>query len=450
MNFKLKINYQIRIIFFIALFSLSNFILLYSAIFSFNLLFILISLVISLYIVIKVYNLLNYSNRELVKFLQAIKYSDFSQNFNKLKVGGTFNKLAESFQDILTKLQETKKEKEENIKYLQTITQQIATGIITFTRDGNINLTNKSAKKIFNINKLTSINDLAKIDSKLPDELLGLKHNEKKIIRIYSDNEIQNIFIQNIEFKIKDTLYKLITLQNIQNELDEKEMEAWQKLIRVLTHEIMNSVTPISSLSDTMGTMIDSLNNRLVPECADVIEDLQSAIEVIKRRSDGLIKFVNKYRDLTRIPKPDFQIITIASLFNNIKTLYLNTVKEKNIKFETIINPPTLEIAADTELLEQVFINLVQNAIHAVGNLPSPYISLEAHLEERGKIVITVNDNGNGISEDILEKIFIPFFSTKPEGSGIGLSLSRQIIRAHGGTLTAVSQKGKTSFIIKF
>ena len=235
-------------------------------------------------------------------------------------------------------------------------------------------------------------------------------------------------------------------MQNIETELEEKEMEAWQRLIRVLTHEIMNSITPISSLAGTVTTILSN-NNKFDEE---VVEDIKEAISTIKKRSEGLIHFVDNYRTLTKVPKPDFKIFQVKELFRNIEKLMLQQFSEKGIKFLRKVDPETLEVTADSEQIEQVIINLMINSIYALEGNENPCITLLANLDEKGKVLIKVIDNGPGIPEEAVEKIFIPFFSTKKSGSGVGLSLSRQIMRSHGGNIRVNSKPGETVFTLRF
>ena len=245
--------------------------------------------------------------------------------------------------------------------------------------------------------------------------------------------------------------YVLVSVQNIQTELEEKEMEAWQKLIRVLTHEIMNSITPISSLASTINLMINSHPPEENVFSDEKLKDIIDAVNTIQKRSEGLIHFVDNYRNLTRIPKPNFQIFLVKELFDRVEKLMKQRLLDQNIKFDCTVYPSSLTLTADSEMIEQVLINLIINAMSALVGRGNPEINLSARLNERGKVVIRVTDNGFGIPEDVQEKIFIPFYTTKKDGSGIGLSLSRQIIRAHGGNIRVSSIPNKeTTFTLRF
>jgi signal transduction histidine kinase len=236
--------------------------------------------------------------------------------------------------------------------------------------------------------------------------------------------------------------------------LEEQEMEAWQKLIRVLTHEIMNSITPIASLSSTINELlkdIDTSDNEPQEIDDETVIDIQNSLKTIHKRSVGLIHFVESYRNLTRIPKPKFNIIPVKEVFDNVYLLMEKDVNQLGIECVMDISPSSLELTADEDMIEQVLINLVKNAIHSLTDTKNPRIEIKAFLDRRGRIAVQVIDNGPGILPEVIDKIFVPFFTTKPDGSGIGLSLSKQILRMHGGTLTAKSEPNKeTIFTMRF
>ncbi|MGA9292265.1 MAG: HAMP domain-containing sensor histidine kinase [Ignavibacteriaceae bacterium] len=268
------------------------------------------------------------------------------------------------------------------------------------------------------------------------------------MVKIVDNNELIQLSIFAAEFKLRDKYIILVSLNNIQSELEEKEMEAWQNLIRVLTHEIMNSITPIVSLSSTVNNMLENSDKMLTEED---IEEFKAAVGTIEKRSKGLIHFVDDYRNLNRVPIPQFQIFKISLLFERIKNLLHEQLAEKNISFVSAVEPDNLEIMIDPDLIEQVLINLILNSINAFDGIPNPGIKLLGIIDNRGMINIQVIDNGKGIPEDLQEKIFIPFFTTKKEGSGIGLSLSKQIMKAHKGGISVKSQVNNgTTITLKF
>jgi len=406
----------------------------------------IILLVFNIFILYSIIHYVTITNRQVSRFLSSIRHSDFSQSFVNNTTGSSFEELNKSFNEVIHKFLLTRTEKEENYRFLQTVIQHVGVGLISFNTSGEVEFINNAAKKMFNLNNLQNINLLNNIQPGLALKFLKLSPGEKATLKIINDNDITQLIVYATEFKQRDQNYKLVSLQNIETELEEKEMEAWQKLIRVLTHEIMNSITPISSLAGTVNTILSDIKK---PDDG-VIDDLKAAVTTIQKRSEGLLHFVNNYRTLTKVPKPDFKIFPIKDLFKTIEKLMLSELKENNISFNTKIEPATLELTADPEQIEQVIINLIVNAVYVLQNHPNPSLSLTANLDERGKVLIKITDNGPGIPEEAIDKIFIPFFSTKKSGSGVGLSLSRQIMRAHGGNIRVSSKPGETIFTLRF
>lgn len=404
-----------------------------------------------IYQIVSMIRFIDTTNKELARFLFSIKYSDFSQTFSTLPKDKSFETLSDAFNEVINKFKSTRSEKEENYRYLQTIMQHIGVGLISFDKDGKVELLNNAAKKILNIPYLNNIKMLEKVSKGISNIIMNLKSGEKATVKIIDDDEIVQLIIYATEFKMRGKEYTLVSVQNIQTELEEKEMEAWQKLIRVLTHEIMNSITPISSLASTINLMINSHPENENVFSDEKLQDITEAVNTIQKRSEGLIHFVDNYRNLTRIPKPNFQIFQVKELFDRIEKLMKQRLIDQNIKFEANVYPASLSLTADPEMIEQVLINLIINAMNALTGRGNPEITISARTSERGKVIIRVTDNGFGIPEDVQEKIFVPFYTTKKDGSGIGLSLSRQIIRAHGGNIRVTSIPNKeTTFTLRF
>lgn len=403
------------------------------------------------------YALIHYiekTNRDLTRFFQSIKYSDFSQSFKDNSQGKSFANLRTAFNEVLDAFRKARSEKEEHYRYMQTIVQHVGIGLIAFLPDGNVELINTAAKRLLGVAQLKNIKSLESWSSPLVKALFKLKPKEKAQIRVDDNNELLQLALYSTEFKLRDHTYKLVSIQNIYTELEEKEIDAWQKLIRVLTHEIMNSITPISSLASTINELLkDSthLKSAQKTEENETLTDICDAAQTIQKRSEGLLHFVDAYRSLTLIQKPNFQIFPIKELFNRAAKLIQINLKEKNIKLEIRIEPISLELAADPELIEQALINLLLNALHAVGGRENAAIILLARLDERSRTIIQVKDNGIGISKDNIDKVFIPFYSTKEVGSGVGLSLSRQIMRLHNGTISVQSKpEVETTVTLRF
>jgi len=394
------------------------------------------------------------TNREIARFFSSIKYSDFSQNFKSNMKGSSFEELSSAFSDVIDEFRKARMEKEEHYRYLQTIVQHVGIGLMAYKLDGEVELINNAAKKLLKIHSLKNISDLSNVSKTVAVSLKNLKSGDKVLVKIADNNELSQLSIYATEFKLRENHYTLISISNIQSELEEREMETWQNLIRVLTHEIMNSVTPIISLSATACALLEEIdnnfkNNKIINE--EGMEDVKGALSTIQRRGQGLLHFVDDYRSLTRIPIPNFQVVRISELFERIEKLLTEQFHEKNIKFYFSIVPIDLEITADPDLIEQVIINLIFNSMSALAVTNEPTIKLISRIDNRGGLIIQVIDNGPGIPENLYEKIFIPFFTTRKEGSGVGLSLSRQIMRLHKGGITVYSVPNKeTVFTLSF
>jgi two-component system nitrogen regulation sensor histidine kinase NtrY len=411
-------------------------------------------------ILAQIYSLIQYvekTNRDLCRFLEAIKFEDFSQTFVVSGLGSSFNELKVAFNDVIQKFQQTRAEKEEHYHYMRTVVEHVGIGLISYQRDGKVELINKAAKKILNVPRLKNIHSLKPFSQQLVKTLLRLKPGERALVRVEDRNELLQLVLYAAEFSLRGQKYTLVSIQNIQSELEEKEMEAWQNLIRVLTHEIMNSVTPIASLASTANGLLNkasSKDTRWKKKIFSTIDDVQTAVQTIQKRSQGLLRFVDSYRKLTRIPKPNFEIFPISELFERIQQLMQSQLTEETIDFSMNIDPKSLELTADPEMIEQVLINLLLNSIQATGKRrkrQGARIQLTAGMDDRGMVIIRVVDNGSGITEEAIGKIFIPFFTTKKEGSGIGLSLARQIMRMHRGSISVQSKPNvETVFTLRF
>jgi two-component system, NtrC family, nitrogen regulation sensor histidine kinase NtrY len=408
-------------------------------------------------IVFEVSSLIRYidkTNRELTSFLESIRFNEFTRKFNLNGMGSSFEQLNNAFNEVISDFQRVRDEKEEHFYYLQTILQNIDVSLLAYQADGTIDLINKSAKKLFQVTGLTNISGLEKLSKELVDLLFRIKPGESQLIKVYDDDDLLQLAIYATTIKVREKTTTLVTIKDIQHMLEEQETEAWQKLIRVLTHEIMNSITPIASISSTLEHMLrdhtknDSGQTSISNES---LGEIENALQTISKRSEGLLHFVDTYRNLTRIPKPNFTFFRIRGLFDNIRSLMEEELSHGHIDFSFSVEPEEMEITADEQLVEQVLINLVKNSLHALHGRDNGHIRVQAFYNKRGRHTIQVTDNGPGILPDVLDKIFIPFFTTKPSGSGIGLSLSRQIMRLHAGTITACSKPDEeTVFTLTF
>jgi len=408
-------------------------------------------------IIYQVWSLIKYvdrTNRELAGFLESIRYSEFTRTFQISDRGSSFDELNAAFNDVMRDFQQVRSEREEHFHYLQSIVQSIDVSILAYQRDGTVEMINPAAKKLFQVNNLRNINMLRSLSEKLADTLLKINPGENKLVKVQDEEDILQLAIFATEFKVKDKVILLSTIKNIQNVLEEQETAAWQKLIRVLTHEIMNSIAPISSLSSTVESMVRPYTSgeKDMPEVdLGTIQEIQGALQTINKRSTGLMNFVETYRSLTKIPEPNFAVVNMKELIQHVHTLMKKEVQKKSISLAITIEPDTIEVQIDEQMIEQVLINLIKNSVHALGGAEDGRILIRGFYNKRGRPTIQVTDNGPGILDDVIDKIFIPFFTTKRSGSGIGLSLSRQILRLHGGTITAKSIPNKeTIFTMTF
>ncbi|MEM7369340.1 MAG: ATP-binding protein [Bacteroidota bacterium] len=396
----------------------------------------LISAIVGL--VVELIHYVEKTNRDLRNFLLAIKHKDFTLSFSTELRGKTFSGMREAFNQIMDGYQELRAEKESHYQYLQNVVEHVSTAVICYTDEGEVELLNRSAQELLDRPYMSNIKTLNRISPALLTAMEDITLKEKKLIKVVINDQLMHLAIQSTQFKLQDTNYKLVSLQNIQSELDEQEVETWQKLIRVLTHEIMNSVTPIISLTKVLRGLVSDGGD----SCRDLSEldvedqqDLLNSIRTIESRSKGLLHFVHAYRSLTKIQKPQFQSVIPKTILDHVVSLLSPELKKRNIIIRTHILDPQLHIQADTKLIEQVLINLVKNCMEALNQKQHGNIDLIVKRSSEGRPMIQVQDNGKGINPEYADKVFIPFFTTKKRGSGIGLSLSRQIMRLHQGSI---------------
>ncbi len=404
-------------------------------------------------IVLQVIDLFRFSNKskeELEQFVESVQYRDFSRHFDEKNAPLAVQPMRKGFNEINSTFKIISKERETQYQYLQKILELVDTGIISYDHaSGDVMWMNESLKKLLGIPYLKTIHSLEKRDEDLYKEILAVRPTEPKVVTLTSNKNNMKVLLSATAFQTDGKLFKLIAFQNINEALDETESKAWQKLLSVMTHEIMNSVAPISSLADTLKNRLQ-LSLKDLTNNSGSVDDLELGIETIKRRSEGLLKFAETYRNLNKITTPNVKKIYVRDMFENLHHLMQPTLDQKNIELEIILKDPDLILEADTNLIEQVLINLIVNAADAVKEITSPRILLSAYISPANKVIIKVADNGIGISPDLMDKIFIPFFSTRKTGSGIGLSLCKQIMLLHRGNIKVQSVEGEGSAFFLF
>lgn len=404
-----------------------------------------------IYQVIEFYRFQEKKDSELQQFVESVHYRDFSRYFDVKHAPADIQPLRQGFNEINTTFKVISKEKETQYQYLQRILELVDTGILSYQEsNGEIVWMNESLKRMLQIPYLKTIHSLGKRDEELYQAILSLKPGDNTIATAHLERDFFKVLLTATAFQTDNKVFKLVAFQNVNEALDETESKAWQKLLSVLTHEIMNSVAPISSLAETLKKRLQESVTHSIGDPGST-DDLEIGIETIRRRSEGLLKFAETYRNLNKITTLNLKKAYIRDIFENLLRLMQPTLEQKNIELETILKDTDLMLEADIDLLEQVLINLVVNAIEAVKDSPKPGIVLSAYIANNRKLVIKVADNGHGIAPEVLDKIFIPFFSTKKSGSGIGLSLCKQIMMLHKGTIQVHSREGEgTAFLLQF
>ncbi len=400
--------------------------------------------------VVNLFNYVNITNRKLVRFLESVRYDDFSVRFAANQDDSTFRELSRQFNDVLDAFRQVRADKEASSQYLQTIVQHVNTGLLAFDESGRIELINNAALRLLGLYRLKTLKDLQEDNPELQNLLQNLISGESVLFQASADRQLS---ISSTAIRMRGKLIKLVAIQNIQSELESKELEAWQNLTRVLRHEIMNSVTPIASLVSTMRDIVQQEMEEPDHGHTETWQDLNEALEVVENRTNGLMNFVNAYRTFTSIPKPNMDPVLVLPLVQRITSLFAPTLRDKGIRLTYDIQPDGLEISMDQDQIEMVLINLIKNAVEILEGQTNARIDIRSSLDQTTqRATLEVSDNGPGIEPDKLEQIFIPFYTTKEDGTGVGLSLSRQILQLHGGVLGVDSQLGngaKFSLVFK-
>ncbi len=412
-------------------------------------------------IVVSLYRFVTSLNRKLTRFLESVRYSDFAVAFRAdSNLGPSFHALNSQFNEVLDAFRQARAEKEANLHYVNTIVQHVGVGLLTFDATGQVELVNQSALRLLGIYRLRSLNDLDATHSELSHLLSSAKTSSTPVsYQTGSDGELS---VRCTSVRLRGRLVTVVSLQNIRTELQQRELEAWQNLTKVLRHEIMNSITPIVSLAGTMRDIVEidlmgkgehkEESEKDFPHSLSLIssplDDLRDALTTIEQRGEGIMRFVDAYRNFTTIPQPVFSDVPVDPFLR--KVCQLAQANAPQCQMSVRVALPNLAIRADAAQIEMVLLNLIKNAVESLEDVAQPTIQLEAE-SVGAQIIIRVIDNGPGIEPEAMEQIFIPFYTTKKTGSGIGLSLSRQIMQLHNGQLTALSTpKAGSTFSLSF
>ena len=397
---------------------------------------------------------INKTNTELSQFIEAVQYRDFSLQFTEKNAPVSVRQLRRAFNQINATFKQLSSEREEQYQYLQKILELVDTGILSYDQEGNVGWINEAFKRMMNVPYLRNISSLEKRDMSVYQAVMSLENGDSQLVKINH----KQILLAKTTFLNENIETNLIAFQNVNEAIEDTEAQAYQKLLRVMTHEIMNSVAPIASLAETMETTLrgrkeirETGEKDLEDKYQINFDDISLGISTIRKRSENLLKFADTYRQLAKVSMTSFSKFYIRDLFEGVEILLENQIEQKNIEFNVIIKDFELMIEGDMILIEQVLINLVINAIDAVQHQSNPKITLSVFQKNQQQIIIEIRDNGMGMSDELMDKIFVPFFTSKPNGSGIGLSLSKQIMALHKGTITVNSvEKQGAAFQLRF
>jgi nitrogen fixation/metabolism regulation signal transduction histidine kinase len=365
----------------------------------------------------------------LEDFFAAVNYDDFTRRFVEEDVD---SELKEAFNRVLSRFQDARAEREVQAGYLETVVRHVPVPFIAAKPDGGLALVNNPARRLTGLSTLSHLDQLAELDPELPGMMRAIEPGSQKLLQTRLRGAPSELRVSVSQIRMGGDVDRLYSIENLSGELTAREASAWRNLIRVLTHEIMNTLTPVTSLAQTTVQLLENPN---------ATDDIRQAVETISRRSEGLMEFVSRYRELLKVPQPVPDVVNVSTALRTIETLMASELDGLQIDIDVV--PATLDVNADPALLDQVLVNLVRNALDAMKHTSKPRLELSGELSF-GRVLICVKDNGPGIDADSIEEIFVPFFTTKRDGSGIGLSLSRQIMTAHGGEIAIDSNSDGT------
>jgi nitrogen fixation/metabolism regulation signal transduction histidine kinase len=405
-----------------------------------NINFACIFLIVTLFLVYYALKFMFKIFRDIDDFVEAVKYRDFSKRYTE--TGSHRNNFYKYFNAISDAFLTMSREKEAQQQYLKRILELVNTGILAYDMDTLETLwMNDSFKNMFQIPYVKNIGWLKKRHPKLYEELNKIELGDNRLATINAGNRTIKTLCNASTFQTDGKTYMLIAFHNISATLEEVESGAWKGLLNVMTHEIMNSIAPVASLADTLKKRMELMKEELNLQSSADFEDMESAMETIRRRSEGLLRFADTYRSLSKNIVPEIQPVNLHELLSSIYRLMHPSLEQKGILLEVKTDNSSAIAHIDRNLIEQVVINFITNATFAVKDKKESHIVLFSGVLEE-KPYFTVADNGCGISPEIQEKMFIPFFSTKKSGTGIGLSLSREIIKMHNGNLQLQTKEG--------
>jgi two-component system nitrogen regulation sensor histidine kinase NtrY len=395
----------------------------------------LLSSIVLALLVAELWRYVSRTNREVARFLDAVRFADYSQRFDFEQAGSGFASLGRTFTAIIEEMRARRTDQESDMRHLKALIEHIPVPLMTVHADNAITLQNNAARRLFGAAHVTRVNDLRPFGAGFAQAVEQAIPGDRELVTFMVEGAEYQLTLAATEIIIEGNRERLISLQDIQSEIDATQAEAWQDLVRVLTHEIMNSITPVTSLAQTAAELVDDVVHETGPESpiAEELEDVQSAVATVARRSDSLMQFIDSYRQISRLAPPEKKRVALADLFETVASLAKAEWDNPRVTLSSTVEPSGLYVYADRDLLEPVLLNLLRNAWQATKDRESPAIELRGRLNRRGNTVIEIEDNGHGVPDEIATKIFVPFFTTREGGSGVGLALARQVMIAHGG-----------------
>lgn len=393
------------------------------------------------------------TNRQLTRFLQAVTHADFSQSFRNRGLGRSFTALGQAFDELIQRFRRERSDKENQAVYLNAFVEQIPIAVFALHEDGRISICNSAFRRLLGVQAISHLKQLEGFNKMLAQACRSLTPGRTQSLQIQTDTEQLVLNLSCSILRKQGKQQKLISIQNIQSALEAKEIQTWQNLIRVMTHEIMNSITPITSLADTAKQYLQGTRYHLEKDAAGIeltseLDDIEDALNTISNRGQGLMRFVESYRSLTRLPTPNIRMFRVQELFTSCSRLMEEQARQQGVNLEFLCSPETLQLHADPDLLEQALINLLRNSIEACEAAPDARITVTATLRDRGRVELRVTDNGKGMDKEQQENIFIPFYTTKRGGSGIGMSIVKQIVQLNAGSIRIETSAGHGTAVI--
>ena len=393
------------------------------------------------------------TNREVARFLDAARYADYSQRFEFSRQGAGFRALGEAFTDILARMRERSSDQEIETRRLRALIEHIPVPLLTLHGDDTIELQNNAARRLFGAEHVTRLRDLRKFGLSFAESVETAVPGRRQLVTFEVEGIEYHLTLATTELIVAGNSERLISLQDIQSELDATQAEAWEDLVKVLTHEIMNSITPVTSLARTASDVVRDVieKDRHGGDIGEDLVDLRDAVDTVARRSDSLTQFVDSYRQITRLAPPEKKRVRLADLFEAVLRLAQAECPQSRVVFSSRVQPEGLDVYADRDLLEPVLLNLLRNAWQACDGRDSGAVQMVGRLNRRNNVVIEVADDGPGIPANLAKKIFVPFYTTKDKGSGVGLALARQVMIAHGGFIrVGNNDSGGATFSLTF